>query len=58
MPWLTWLIVIAAALIVAWAIRHLITSAGRERVMAHWTGDPETLERILRLARVAPATSS
>lgn len=38
--------------IVAWAIRHLISSAGRERVGAHWNGDPETLERILRLARV------
>ena len=43
------------ALLVAWAIRHLIASAGRDRVTAHWTGDPAALERILRLARV-PAT--
>ena len=50
------------ALIVAWAIRHLIVAAGRERVAAHWKGDTATLERILRLARVRetaepPATS-
>lgn len=50
------------ALIVAWALRHLIASAGRERVTAHWSGTPSSLERILRLARVPdagpPATSS
>ena len=40
------------ALIVAWAIRHLVAAAGRERVAAHWNGEPHTLERILRLARV------
>lgn len=40
------------ALIVAWAIRHLIASAGRERVEHHWHGDPATLQRILHLARV------
>ncbi len=40
------------ALIVAWALRRLITAAGRERVSVHWRGEPETLERILRLARV------
>ena len=40
------------ALIVAWAIRHLVASAGRERVTAHWQGEPDTLDRILRLARV------
>lgn len=40
------------ALIVAWAIRHLVAAAGRERVTAHWKGDPDTLDRILRLARV------
>ena len=42
------------ALVVAWAIRRLIGAAGRERVTARWTGDPATLERILRLARVPP----
>ena len=40
------------ALIVAWALRHLIAAAGHDRVTAHWHGDPATLERILRLARV------
>ncbi|MBW3576869.1 MAG: DUF1232 domain-containing protein [Actinobacteria bacterium] len=39
-------------LIVAWAIRHIIATAGRDRVAAHWQGDPATLERILRLAHV------
>ena len=43
------------ALIVAWAIRHLIAGAGSERVTAHWKGDAATLERILRLAGVIRA---
>ena len=43
------------ALLVAWAIRHLIATAGRERITAHWKGEPATLERILRLARVPNA---
>jgi uncharacterized membrane protein YkvA (DUF1232 family) len=50
------------ALIVAWAVRHLIAGAGRERVADHWKGDPAALERVLRLARVPttdpPAASS
>lgn len=40
------------ALIVAWALRHLVAAAGRDRVASHWKGEPETLERTLRLARV------
>ena len=40
------------ALIVAWALRHLVASAGRERLATHWKGEPATLDRILRLARV------
>ena len=40
------------ALIVAWALRRLVASAGRERVAAHWKGEPDMLERVLRLARV------
>jgi uncharacterized membrane protein YkvA (DUF1232 family) len=40
------------ALLVAWALRHLVASAGRERLAAHWRGEPATLDRILRLARV------
>ena len=40
------------ALVVAWALRHLMVSVGRERLGANWNGDDETLERILRLARI------
>lgn len=40
------------ALIVAWALRHLIATVGRERVAANWKGNPDTLQRLLRLARV------
>lgn len=40
------------ALIVAWALRHLAATAGRDRLAAHWRGEPATLDRILRLARV------
>ena len=40
------------ALVVAWAIRHVMASAGRDRVSANWKGDPDALERVLRLARV------
>lgn len=39
-------------LVVAWAIRHVVASAGRDRVATHWRGDPATLARILRLAGV------
>jgi uncharacterized membrane protein YkvA (DUF1232 family) len=40
------------ALIIGWAIRHLVAAAGRDRLHDHWKGDPATLDRILRLARV------
>lgn len=40
------------ALVVAWAIRHLVKAAGRERLAAQWKADPDALERVLRLARV------
>lgn len=40
------------ALVLAWAIRHLVAAAGRERVASYWKGDPDTLDRVLRLARV------
>lgn len=40
------------ALIVAWALRHIVASAGRERVAEHWQGDPATLDRMLSLARI------
>lgn len=40
------------ALVVAWALRRLVAGAGRDRVAAHWTGDQDDLELVLRLARV------
>lgn len=40
------------ALIVAFAIRHLVTATGRDRVAHHRQGDPDGLERVLELARV------
>lgn len=40
------------ALVIAWALRNLVASAGRERVVSHWRGDPRAIERLLRLARV------
>jgi len=40
------------ALVAAWALRSVIASAGAERVAAHWRGDPQTLDRLLRLLRV------
>ena len=40
------------ALVVAWAMRHLVASAGPELVASRWKGEPDQLERVLRLARV------
>ena len=40
------------ALVIAWTLRHLVRVAGRERVEQHWTGDPNSLQRVLRLAGV------
>jgi uncharacterized membrane protein YkvA (DUF1232 family) len=37
------------AVVAALILRHLIRSSGREVVAEHWRGDPETLERLLRL---------
>ncbi len=39
------------ALVAAWALRRLVAGAGRERVTGHWQGRPDTLDRLLRLAR-------
>lgn len=44
------------ALVIASGIRHVVAAAGREHVAGHWRGDPDTLERMLRLARVHQAT--
>lgn len=38
------------ALLVAWAVRHVVASAERERVAAHWRGERAALEGVLRLA--------
>ena len=40
------------ALLAALVVRHLVKRAGREVVAEAWPGDPGTLERMLRLARV------
>ncbi len=40
------------AIVVAWAVRHVVASAGRERVAGHWKGDAAGLARVLRLAGV------
>ena len=40
------------ALLAALVVRHLVKRAGRGVVAEAWPGDPATLERMLRLARV------
>jgi uncharacterized membrane protein YkvA (DUF1232 family) len=40
------------AVLAALVLRHLVKRAGREVVAEAWPGDPATLERMLRLARV------
>jgi uncharacterized membrane protein YkvA (DUF1232 family) len=40
------------AILAALVVRHLVKRAGREVVAEAWPGDPATLERIFRLARV------
>jgi uncharacterized membrane protein YkvA (DUF1232 family) len=40
------------ALLAALVVRHLVRRAGREVVAEAWPGDPATLDRMLRLARV------
>ena len=40
------------AIVRAWAIRHVITSAGPERLEQHWKGDPDSLRRVMRLVGV------
>ena len=40
------------AILAALVLRHLVRRAGREVVADAWPGEPATLERMLRLARV------
>jgi uncharacterized membrane protein YkvA (DUF1232 family) len=40
------------AIVLAWAIRHVIVAAGPERLEQHWKGDPDGLRRVMRLAGV------
>jgi uncharacterized membrane protein YkvA (DUF1232 family) len=40
------------AILAALVVRHLVRRAGREVVAEAWPGDPSTLERMFRLARV------
>jgi uncharacterized membrane protein YkvA (DUF1232 family) len=46
------------AVIAALVLRHLVKRAGIEVVRTHWAGDPATLDRVLRLARVPRADTS
>jgi uncharacterized membrane protein YkvA (DUF1232 family) len=39
------------AIVAAFALRYLIGTTPREIVAEHWHGDPETLRRVLALAR-------
>ena len=39
------------AIVAAFALRYVIGTTPREIVAEHWPGDPETLRRILALAR-------
>ena len=39
------------AIVAAFALRYVVGTTPRELVAAHWPGDPETLRRILALAR-------
>jgi uncharacterized membrane protein YkvA (DUF1232 family) len=39
------------AIVAAFALRFIVRASSPEIVAEHWPGDPETLRRILRLAR-------
>src|SRR5260221_10459948 len=39
------------AIVAAFALRYVVRTTPREIVTEHWRGDPETLRRILSLAR-------
>jgi uncharacterized membrane protein YkvA (DUF1232 family) len=43
------------AVLAALVLRHLVKRAGPEVVAEAWPGEPATLERMLRLARIRPA---
>jgi uncharacterized membrane protein YkvA (DUF1232 family) len=40
------------AIVAALVLRHLLKRTGRDVVEEHWRGDPATLDRIMRMARV------
>jgi uncharacterized membrane protein YkvA (DUF1232 family) len=40
------------AVVAALVLRYLVKRAGAGVVRSHWRGDPDTLERILRAARI------
>jgi uncharacterized membrane protein YkvA (DUF1232 family) len=42
------------AVLAALVLRHLVKRAGHDVVAEAWPGEPATLERMLRLARVRP----
>jgi uncharacterized membrane protein YkvA (DUF1232 family) len=41
------------AIVAALVLRHLVRRTGVGTVRAHWRGDPATLDRLLRAARIA-----
>jgi uncharacterized membrane protein YkvA (DUF1232 family) len=44
------------AVVAALVLRAVLRRTGREVATEHWRGDPETLERLLRIAGVGAAT--
>lgn len=46
------------AIVAVFVLRRVMRAAGREIVREHWRGDPMTLERLMRVARVRVATPS
>ena len=44
------------AVVVALVLRRLVRVAGSEVLRDHWRGEPQTLDRVLRVLRVPPAS--
>jgi len=44
------------AVIAALVLRHVLKKAGPEVIRDHWRGDPATIDRLLRISRVRPAS--
>jgi len=46
------------AVVAALILRHVVKKAGPDVVTEHWRGDPETLQSIVRVMRVAEGSQS